>query len=374
MAHPRLALECWAWRPFTPLRVRGLASYQSHKLLFDESPIAISPWAARTFGLAEAVFLQQLHYRLHMKSKDPETYARDFINDRYWVYWTMRDLHVEIPLGRSDDPYKRVIGKLRKLGILLVEKHRQASWNQTNFYSIDYGALDSLVQPSQEPTGPAGGGATDPSGEVTGPDEGGIAETSGGEATDHCSKNSTETSVKTTTTTNGTTTESPSSLESGRELQWTVIPSSIRSQLLRLIPAEQDQQRCLDLVAARILLDRKLPKEQQLSSPVRWFTTVIVNPDFTAADQYAEERRREQTRTAASIVEFKVTLDSKVEHGIAAQKREEAALATLASLSESTLLEVFALAASVCECPNFAAQIADAVSRRVLPPNRHAKT
>lgn len=348
-------------------------SHQSHKLLFDESPIAISPSAARTFGLAEAVFLQQLHYRLHMKANDPGTYARDFINGRYWVYWTMKDLHVEIPLGRSDDPYKRVTTKLRKLGILLVEKHRQASWNQTNFYSIDYGALDSLVQPSPEPSAPFGGDAADPSGEMTSSDEGGIDETIGGDATDHCSKNSTKTSVKTTTTTKDTTNESPASLEGGGELQWTLVPLSIRSQLLQLIPPEHDRQRCIDLVAARILLDRKLPKEHQLGSPVRWFTTVIANPDFTAADLYADERQREQVRAVASIVESKVTLDSKVEQGIAAQKREEAALAKLALLDESSLLDVSALAMSVCEYPNFAAQIAEAVSQRVLPTNRHAK-
>ena len=106
---------------------------------------------------------------------------------------------------------------------------------------------------------------------------------------------------------------------------------------------------------------------------MKWFTKVIADPDFAAGDQYAEERLREQKRAAASIVESKVTLDSKVEQGIAVQKREEAALAKLALLDESTLLEVSALAASVCEYPNFATQIAEAVSRRALPANRHAR-
>lgn len=170
-----------------------------------------------------------------MKSKDPETYARDFIDGRYWVYWTMEELHVEIPLGRSDDPYKRVIGKLRRLGILLVEKHRQASWNQTNFYSIDYDALDRLIQPCPKPASPFGGDATAPSSEKTGSNEGGIDESIGGDATDHCSEISTKTSIETTTTTKDTTTESRASLESGGELQWTLVPTSIRSQLLQLI-------------------------------------------------------------------------------------------------------------------------------------------
>lgn len=106
---------------------------------------------------------------------------------------------------------------------------------------------------------------------------------------------------------------------------------------------------------------------------MQWFAKVIANPDFTAADVFAEGRRQEQDRATASTIESKVTLDLKSEQDIAAQRREKAALATLASLSESALFEVSALAASVCEYPNFAAQIAEAVSQRSLPANRHAK-
>ena len=46
----------------------------------------------------------------------------------------------------------------------------------------------------------------------------------------------------------------------------------------------------------------------------------------------------------------------------AGQEREEAALAKLALLDESTLLELSDLAASVCEYPNFATQISQAIS------------
>ena len=106
---------------------------------------------------------------------------------------------------------------------------------------------------------------------------------------------------------------------------------------------------------------------------MKWFTKVIANPDFTAADFFAEERRQEQNRAAASISESKVTLESKSEQNVALRKREDVALAALALLDESALVEVSALAAAVCEYPNFAVQIAEAVSQRALPANHYAK-
>jgi len=348
-------------------------SARAGKLLFDEGPIAVCRSAARLLGLPEAVFLQQLHYRLHTKMQDPKAYASYYIDGRFWVRWTMTELHKEIPLGKSDDPFKRVIRRLRDLGVLLVERHSQNKWNHTNFYSINYEALDALVAQIQEPVDSIGGDATDPPGEMTCTNEADVGESIGGIATDHYSKNSTKTSANTTTTTKGTTTESTIGLDGDGELQWTIVPNSIRSRILRLIPPEQNLQRFVDLLAARISLDQTLPSGQRLCSPVQWFRKVIADPDFAAADAFAEERRKGQNRAAASTAESKVTLDSKLEQGIAAQKREEAALATLASLNESTLLEVSALATSVCEYPNFAAQIREAISQRALPANRHAK-
>ncbi len=112
-------------------------------VLFDEPPIAISPTLCRVLGLASAVFLQQLHYRIQQKVAAPDRYADHFINDRFWVYWTSDDLLREIPLGRSIEPHRRVVKDLRTIGVLIVEKHRAAIWDRTNFYTIDYSQLES---------------------------------------------------------------------------------------------------------------------------------------------------------------------------------------------------------------------------------------
>ena len=105
-------------------------------LLYNEPPIAVSPTLCRLLGLPEAVFLQQLHFRLQLKRSDPKTYEKYRVDGLDWVYWTQQQLIVEIPLGRTADTHKRVIKRLRALGVLLVRQLRVADWDRTNFYQI----------------------------------------------------------------------------------------------------------------------------------------------------------------------------------------------------------------------------------------------
>ena len=114
-------------------------------LLFDESPIAISPTLCRVLGLSEAVFLQQLYFRLHQKHSNPKTYAKYRVDGMDWVYWTQKELVAEIPLGKSFGPHRRVIDRLREMGILLVRQLKAADWDHTNHYSIDYHKLEEEI-------------------------------------------------------------------------------------------------------------------------------------------------------------------------------------------------------------------------------------
>lgn len=129
-------------------------------LLYNEPPIAVSPTLCRLLGLAEAVFLQQLHFRLQLKRSDPRTYEKYRVNGRDWVYWTQQELIAEIPLGKSGDPHKRVIRELRELGLLLVEQLHAAKWDRTNFYTIDYDAFDDWLRSQEIDTVSIGGNST----------------------------------------------------------------------------------------------------------------------------------------------------------------------------------------------------------------------
>ena len=129
-------------------------------LLYNEPPIAVSPTLCRLLGLAEAVFLQQLHFRLQLKRSAPRTYEKYRVNGRDWVYWTQQELIAEIPLGKSGDPHKRVIRELRELGLLLVEQLHAAKWDRTNFYTIDYDAFDDWLRSQEMDTVSIGGNST----------------------------------------------------------------------------------------------------------------------------------------------------------------------------------------------------------------------
>ena len=115
-------------------------------LLFDEPPIAFSPTLARRIGLHEAILLQQIHYWLHHKSRDPDRYRDYYIDGRFWVKWNMQEMMEYVPLGKSADPYKRTVKLLKEHSVLLVAQHWKSRYINTNFYSIDYANLEQLIK------------------------------------------------------------------------------------------------------------------------------------------------------------------------------------------------------------------------------------
>ncbi len=175
-------------------------------LLYDEPPIAVSPTLCRILGVQEAVFLQQLHFRLSLKKADPVTYERYRVDGMDWVYWTYDQLLREIPIGKSNDPHKRIIKRLRQMGILLVRQLKAAEWDRTNYYSIDYRVLFSLVGPPATADASIGGNATDRDADKPQVDQGKRRRSKGGAATGHTTEIATESDSeisygRTTTTT-----------------------------------------------------------------------------------------------------------------------------------------------------------------------------
>lgn len=170
-------------------------------LLFDEPPIAISPTLCKILGLQAAVLLQQLHYWLENKSAAPDRYKDHYINGRYWVYWTHEQLQKSVPLGKSIDPYKRLIKELKSLGILLVAQHRAGVWDRTNFYSIDYDCFNSYIE--QQSMSFMNSGNSTTRDDAAAPVDNGEGTSSTSEVlTDHKETEKTiKTSLKTTTTT-----------------------------------------------------------------------------------------------------------------------------------------------------------------------------
>ena len=108
-------------------------------LLTAESPLVLLPSLASEFGIAEAIILQQIHY---ISQQD----GKGLIHDGHkWIYNTLEDWHTKLSCW-SMATVERAITKLKKLGIILVDRLGKHKSNRTNYYRIDYPKLAHIPQ------------------------------------------------------------------------------------------------------------------------------------------------------------------------------------------------------------------------------------
>ena len=108
------------------------------KLLTRDTPIIILPTLAAAFGILEAVFLQQLHY-LSLQAKVGIRH-----DGHKWIYNTLDQWHSVLPCW-SVASIERAITKLKKLGVIQIEKLSPHRSNRTNYYRIDYAKIADLA-------------------------------------------------------------------------------------------------------------------------------------------------------------------------------------------------------------------------------------
>jgi len=109
------------------------------RLLTAESPLVLLPSLASEFGIAEAIILQQIHY---MSQQTDKGITR---NGHKWVYNTLEDWHNKLSCW-SIATVERTITKLKKLGIILVDRLGKKKSDRTNYYRIDYPKLAHIPQ------------------------------------------------------------------------------------------------------------------------------------------------------------------------------------------------------------------------------------
>lgn len=111
-------------------------------LVQGDYPLIASPTLAQAYGVASAIFLQKLHYCL--QNNDAQLIKQQKYFYHSYEQWAAT-------LGTySVSTIKRLVSKLKKLGILNVKKLSQNKWIQTNFYSINYRKLSTLLKGSTE--------------------------------------------------------------------------------------------------------------------------------------------------------------------------------------------------------------------------------
>lgn len=108
-------------------------------LLTTESPLVLLPSVASEFGIAEAVILQQIHYMSQQKGKG-------IVHDGHkWIYNTLDQWHAKLSCW-SMATIERAITKLKKLGVILVDRLGHHKSIRTNYYRIDYLKLTHIPE------------------------------------------------------------------------------------------------------------------------------------------------------------------------------------------------------------------------------------
>lgn len=111
------------------------------KLLTTEAPLVLLPSLALEFGVTEALVLQQLHYLIG--------HAETLHGGKVWTYQTAEQWHAMLPFFSSGS-IRLALSKLKKIGVVLVEKLARWKSNRTNYYTIDYVKLAQVAQIANE--------------------------------------------------------------------------------------------------------------------------------------------------------------------------------------------------------------------------------
>jgi len=110
----------------------------SSQVLNQSALRVVDATLATTFGLNEATFLDRLKFWLDK--------GYGILHEgKRWIYNTYEQwAEKELP-WLSRDQFKRIVKKLRDLGVLLVKRLRSHRWHQVNYYTIDEEALTRFM-------------------------------------------------------------------------------------------------------------------------------------------------------------------------------------------------------------------------------------
>ena len=134
--------------------------------LLNEIPISVYPSLVEKFGLNEAIFLQVLHNWFMTYEQSRKDSARHWQKGRWWAYGTPETWKENNMPFLSASTIKRAITSLKEKGVILVDRFNKASYDRTNWYSIDYDALDAIMDGSIVPERPEPLDQNDPMEEV----------------------------------------------------------------------------------------------------------------------------------------------------------------------------------------------------------------
>lgn len=113
-------------------------------LLINEPPLQVLPSLAKKVGLNQALFLQQLHFRLLIST--------NLMDGHKWIYRTYEEWKNEFPFW-STSTIRRTIEILEKDGyIISTSKFNKMKMDNTKWYRIDYSKIGYYQSAQNEQT------------------------------------------------------------------------------------------------------------------------------------------------------------------------------------------------------------------------------
>jgi hypothetical protein len=111
---------------------------QSRLIAKQHQCLILQPCLVEKLGRTPSIFLQQLHYWI-----TSEKNVGKFFQEKKWVYNSTKSWALQLCL--SERQVSRVINHLKELGIILVDQLSQLKSDRTNWYTINYPVLESIL-------------------------------------------------------------------------------------------------------------------------------------------------------------------------------------------------------------------------------------
>ncbi|MFR0617732.1 hypothetical protein ACLUWF_06090 [Limosilactobacillus mucosae] len=113
-------------------------------LMSDELPMMMAPKLAKVLhSSAKALLLQELQNRLQANRLSKNT--KSFKDGRWWASMTLGQWHEQF-VWLSERTIQRYFRDLAEQGIVIVGNFSENRFDQTNWYTLDYQALNQLMQ------------------------------------------------------------------------------------------------------------------------------------------------------------------------------------------------------------------------------------
>lgn len=115
---------------------------QHSRVLCNANSIPLIPELAEALGIREALLLQQIHYWIVHKERNPERHEKDMLGGFHWYYATFDELAEKYPFLGHANHIRRMVKSLCEKGALIKIKPFESNGNHISWYRLD----DDVIQ------------------------------------------------------------------------------------------------------------------------------------------------------------------------------------------------------------------------------------